>query len=305
MARSVNDEKICALNELQRNIAHHYQWSLNLNRTLVCGTPPKDDTLREDAHCRCKLGRWLNGRGKQYFQNHPRFNTIIEHHKEMHDLARELANSAMREEKISEKAYDAYQDAQSRLRDEIQATHKELHDEIVSTDPLTGAETRTTMQERLNERISSAKYGQIQDWLIMMDLDHFKAVNDTYGHATGDVVLTAVAATVRRQIRANDLFFRYGGEEFLLCISNVDESKMQEISDRIRKSIELTLIKATDGACLSVTASFGVFGLTPDVSVEEAINKADKALYEAKNAGRNCVRFFYDQNYLTAAAATG
>lgn len=305
VARSVNNDKICALNELQQNIAHHYQWSQDLNRTLVCGTPPRDDTMRIDAHCRCKLGVWLNSRGKRYFEHHPRFQTIMQHHKKMHDLARDLAKCAIKGGKISETAYDAFQNAQNRLRDEIQTTHKELHDEIVSTDPLTGAETRSTMQERLKERINGTKIGKIRDWLVMMDLDHFKAVNDTYGHATGDEVLTAIAATVRSHIRSNDLFFRYGGEEFLLCISDVGETKILEITDRIRHSIEQTLVTARDGASLTVTASLGITGLKPDESVEAAINNADKAMYEAKRAGRNCVRLSRDQNFPPPVLATG
>ncbi len=303
MSRPMNTDKICALDELQQHIAHHYQWSTNLNRTLICGTPPKDDTMREDAHCRCRLGQWLKGRGKLYFEHHARFQNIVEHHKEMHDLARNLANTAMQGEQISETAYDEFQDAQGRLREEIETTYKDLHHQVVTTDPLTGAETRSTMHKRLDERISMVRNNQSEEWLIMMDLDHFKSINDSYGHATGDCVLTAVAASVRKQIRSNDLFFRYGGEEFLLCIGGIDQLKIQEITERIRHTIETTTVQACNGTRLSVTSSFGVTSIKPDLTVEETIDHADKALYEAKRAGRNRVQLSDDQNVPTKILA--
>lgn len=289
MERPDNIDKSRALEELQENIDNHYQWSKKLYRTLICGTPPEDDALLEDAHCRCKLGKWLLGRGKKYYEHHPRFQNIVDRHKLMHDIGRELAHQAMQGERITPEAYDAFQEAQSHLREEIQTTYKELHKKIVTTDPLTGANTRATMHDQLYERIGRTQENPDTEWLIMMDLDHFKVVNDTYGHAAGDDVLSAVSATVRKQIRSNDLFFRYGGEEFLLSIGDVDQDQILEIIDRIRHAIELTQVEAGDGTIVSVTSSFGIAGLSQDLSVEETIDLADKALYDAKRAGRNRV----------------
>ncbi len=227
-----SDEKIHALDELQENITHHFNWAFNLNRTLICGTPPSDDTLREDAHCRCKLGRWLTGNGKTLFGKHPNFEFIVQVHEEMHGHARDLAKTAIKGQKISEQAYDQFLDSQTKLRETIETTRMELYTDIAQTDPLTGAETRQTMQARLQKKLTQAVSSEPNTWFMMMDLDHFKKVNDTYGHSTGDTVLAGVATKVRALIRNNDLFFRYGGEEFLLCISDVDREKIIEIADR-------------------------------------------------------------------------
>jgi diguanylate cyclase len=286
------EEKIRALDELQENISHHHKWALALNRTLICGKPPSDDTLLEDAHCRCKLGQWLGSAARQYFEKHHRFDAILQTHEDMHDRARELALAAMHGEPISETAYDRFLENQNRLREEIQKTHNDLYDAIIKTDPLTGAETRVTMNARLQDRLSNANSDHIGDWFVMMDLDHFKRVNDTYGHSVGDEVLARVASTVRTQIRTHDLFFRYGGEEFLLCIGEVDCVMAFQIAERIRRSIASGEFNAPNGNRFTVTASFGLVRLMPGLSVIDTIDRADAALYEAKNAGRNRVQMF-------------
>ena len=285
------EETVRALDELQQHISHHYQWASALNRTLICGTPPEDDTLQENSHCLCKLGLWLTGKGN-YFGKHLNFPGIVEQHRDMHDRARDLCMTAINGAKISESHYDGFLESLDGLRGKIEATHKELYDGIVRTDPLTGAATRMTMRTALTERLHRATADLQSDWFIMLDLDHFKRVNDSHGHLKGDEVLAGVGATIRSQIRTEDLFFRYGGEEFLLCISGVDRAQISDIAERIRASIERSRYPAADGSSFSVTCSSGIAALDPALEVAEALNKADAALYEAKKAGRNAVRIF-------------
>ncbi|MFZ5650847.1 MAG: GGDEF domain-containing protein [Bacillota bacterium] len=124
--------------------------------------------------------------------------------------------------------------------------------------------------------------------VIMMDIDHFKKVNDTYGHDAGDVVLKEFARTVKSAIRPMDFLGRYGGEEFVvICNACIDEAS--EIAGRVRLTVSAAPVSISEGQALSITASFGVAGYRPGDNPETLIKRADTALYEAKKAGRNRV----------------
>lgn len=123
--------------------------------------------------------------------------------------------------------------------------------------------------------------------IAMMDLDLFKAVNDGYGHQVGDVVLADTARHVLRHLRPYDEFFRYGGEEFLLCASGTDLVEGLVAVERLREGIAGSPIEVGTGEPLRVSASFGVTLPDPDASVGESIARADRAPYVAKASGRN------------------
>lgn len=288
------EDKLRALEELEENLGHHLTWAERLNRSFACRIPADPEVTSKNAHCECRLGQWLLGRGKEYFGHSPRFKIITAAHEATHDKAREMATSLKEGKTIQPEHYDAFLESLKTLQSEIRATHGELSALINSADPLTGAENRISMRARLEERIRACGDSPTHSWFVMMDLDHFKKVNDTYGHPTGDAVLAGVAATVRANIRSNDLFFRYGGEEFLICIDRVDETRIAEIADRLRLSIAQRKFTGPGGQSFTVTASFGVLQLVRGISMSEALNRADSALYQAKDDGRNCVRF--DQN---------
>lgn len=125
--------------------------------------------------------------------------------------------------------------------------------------------------------------------VIMLDIDHFKQVNDIYGHAVGDVVIQMLSETVSNIIRDDDIFGRLGGEEFALVLPDTDKDGAAVLAERIRTAIEVTVFEA-DGKQLKITISLGIG--EPDVdenSISEALDRADQALYEAKNTGRNKV----------------
>jgi len=288
------EDKFRALEELEEHLGHHLTWADRLNRSLACRIPADPEVTSEKAHCECRLGQWLLGRGKEYFGRSPRFRVIVNAHEVTHDRARQMAHRLQNGGAIEPARYDAFLDSLKTLQTEIKAIHGELSALINSADPLTGAENRISMRVRLEERIDACSQPPSKSWFLMMDLDHFKKVNDTYGHPTGDAVLAGIANTVKTNIRADDLFFRYGGEEFLICIDKVDRRRIEEIADRLRLSIARQKFSGPDNQVFSVTASFGVLQLERTMSMSEALNRTDAALYQAKNDGRNCVRL--DEN---------
>jgi diguanylate cyclase (GGDEF)-like protein len=161
---------------------------------------------------------------------------------------------------------------------------------IARTDPLTGLANRRHFDEQLTRIIGeSLKYGAPAS-LIVADVDHFKKVNDTYGHEAGDEVLKAVARVFMGCVRAEDVCARYGGEEIAILLPETTVARAQEVAERVRRAIELRTI-VHDEHEIPVTASFGVAGYPESSALRDGLfPAADRALYEAKAAGRNRVR---------------
>ena len=166
--------------------------------------------------------------------------------------------------------------------------HSEL-EKLAVTDPLTGLFNRRhffTLGEYELEK--SQKSGGLFS-MIMLDIDHFKRVNDTYAHAIGDLVLTAIAGLISEHSRKGDLCFRFGGEEFTILLPGIGIEKSVEIAERVRKAIDTTPIEVNAQA-IAITASLGVTQAQPqDAGLTAVIARADQALYQAKSAGRNRV----------------
>ena len=170
-------------------------------------------------------------------------------------------------------------------------TMETVRNEVI-TDQLTGLSNRRYFDHVMAETMHrSFEHGQDMA-LILGDVDHFKAFNDTWGHQTGDQVLKLVSNVIRRSIKGRDVGARYGGEEFAIILPQTRMLDGRKLADAIRNEVSAKkLIKKSTGATLGrVTMSFGVAGLCSGDTVEEMIERADKALYAAKRAGRNCVR---------------
>lgn len=157
-----------------------------------------------------------------------------------------------------------------------------------SRDVLTGAMTRRAFAETLRKTFAARARTQGKASLVVFDLDHFKSVNDTWGHAAGDAVLKAVARTVLRELRVEDSFGRVGGEEFAILVANAGVTRAAEVAERVRRAIEAAAVPGYDQ--IKVTASFGVAEATNAVlDVEDLTERADAQLYDAKGTGRNRV----------------
>jgi len=122
----------------------------------------------------------------------------------------------------------------------------------------------------------------------MCDIDHFKRVNDTYGHNAGDAVLEHVAKILRDSVRESDTVYRWGGEEFILFLAKANLDQSAEVAERIRQKIQASVC-TFEGTDIKITMSFGCAEMTPDITVEENIKIADTRLYIAKETGRNQV----------------
>jgi diguanylate cyclase (GGDEF)-like protein len=172
-----------------------------------------------------------------------------------------------------------------RIKRALEHTHTRR---LATTDGLTGLSNYRTFSERLAQEVDRANRYHRPLSLIMLDIDHFKLFNDTYGHPKGDHALVGIARALRELSRASDIVARYGGEEFALILPETDREKAIALGDRLRAHIEACQLSDEDSTSApALTVSVGIASHTPPHSKEDLLEAADMALYRAKRAGRN------------------
>lgn len=176
----------------------------------------------------------------------------------------------------------------SQRNSDLAATMQKV-EQMASTDELTGLINRREMMFLLNRQKAQSDRGKACFSVCFFDIDHFKLVNDTFGHNIGDIVLTRFAAESLKVIRDADLFARFGGEEFLLLVTNNDMEGAMTAAERIRKAVAGIDFSDVESD-LSVTLSAGVAQFQAKEDIRSLLTRADKALYLAKNNGRNCIK---------------
>ncbi len=167
--------------------------------------------------------------------------------------------------------------------------------DMARQDLLTGLFNRRALYETLQATLNQATREASPLSLILIDLDHFKLVNDQYGHPAGDKVLQRVAETLLKNKRGYDTVGRWGGEEFLMILPNTDLDQAAIVAERLRATLAATQLAVTDSKTLALNASLGVTSMQrtqQPFTIETLLKQADEALYQAKGKGRNCVCMF-------------
>jgi two-component system cell cycle response regulator len=186
------------------------------------------------------------------------------------------------------KPFDAFE-LRARVRAALRSKHfQDLLIEYAHIDPLTSLPNRRALQERLTQEWDRLMRHGGRLAFIMVDLDHFKRVNDTYGHSIGDRVLQEAAKILQGQCRKIDLPTRYGGEEFGIVVPEATSLDAASLAERCRDDMEKLAVRVGD-ATVGITASFGVSDADGVGSTDALIERADRALFHAKEAGRNAV----------------
>ena len=175
----------------------------------------------------------------------------------------------------------SYQDALD------EALQQNLYDSA-TRDALTGLANKGTFADVMSKDLPFARRHKAPLALLAFDLDHFKRINDTFGHPAGDAVLKAIAETVTACLREGDVFARVGGEEFAIVLRDASEVKALALAERVRFAVEAMVVRH-EGRAIPVTLSMGVAALSRETTVEELVLLADQRLYKAKESGRNRV----------------
>lgn len=273
-----------SLAQLEEAIHAHVDWVNQVHRTLIFRQPADATISASDAHLHCYFGHWYASVTAPDILGSPTFQQIDLIHQKVHEVAADLV-ATLQTDKADESLYEAFTAFVSHLMELLRRLEGEVWSSISTKDALTGLFNRQAMEAFLKRPGSGAPGGVV----VLCDIDHFKRINDTYGHQVGDDVLRIVAQCLMKQLRTVDTAYRYGGEEFLIHLTGVDAEMAATICERLREAIEALEIPIGQARHVRVTVSFGVAPMDIGGFTKQSVAKADAALYLAKNTGRNKV----------------
>lgn len=284
------DELEQTLDILNAAIRNHRCWFDKLHTAMLCNLPFPDDILNETAHTRCQFGQWYYGSVSDTIRAFKEYTELEACHRFMHDNARDLANKCRAGEAILAQDYQPFLENQHHLIDLLNKLHDMLIEHQYCFDALTGAINRKSISLLLEQSFESVKRYKHPFSVAMVDADHFKSINDTYGHIVGDQVLKNISMFLRRSLRKTDCVGRYGGEEFIVLMPETEQAVAFKVMDHCRQQLSSQEIDVGKEK-ISVTVSIGVSCLLPeDDDAWLSVKRADFALYRAKDEGRNRVR---------------
>lgn len=275
------------LKDLRRALVAHLDHLMSVMFRLRFPDPQDGSDADFDPALPCRFEEALAGGYGPEIETSGAFRKLLARHHAVHALAEDcLAQSGagtLAPAKLASflRAVQGFQDFADRVHSDAATT-------LIEVDEVTGVLTRHAMDRELKEELARACRGKAPFAVAMADIDHFKEVNDAYGHPFGDYVLAELAARLTDGLRPYDQVFRYGGEEFLLLLPETSPDKARRVLDRLRDRIGAAEIRDGDLAA-TVTLSIGVSGFASGCSIERLIADADAALYRAKEAGRNRV----------------
>lgn len=278
--------------QLHQSIYNHQQWYNDIIRTLVSRGPCDKHDLLPNAYRECRFGQWYYDDTHKALHDQQGFITLDDSHKRVHELATKLLLELDTKKAVSNLDYERFASSSELFRLELSALKCELETLLYNRDPLTSAINRVNMLEMLREQHELVRRNVLSCVLVMVDIDLFKSVNDTYGHQAGDQVLTTVSKYIIDNLRPYDKVFRYGGDEFLICFQQLDLKHGYELIERLREGIANMEINLPTKNKMHVTVSCGIALLDASVPMEQSIARADKKAYIAKSEGRNCTRIW-------------
>jgi diguanylate cyclase len=220
-------------------------------------------------------------------QDQPALDKLVGQYDQLHRLAKLAILKTPDGECVTAADYDSVVLKYQELITGLRRLERALATAESGLDPLTGLRSRQGMRDDLMREICRFLRTRKPFCVALMDIDYFKNVNDTYGHDNGDKVLLGVSNYISRSVRPFDEAWRWGGEEILLCLKEVDFRTGKSVLERIRAGLERLPIKLINGKEITVTASFGIVVVDDESTVDSLLAKVDKALYGAKTGGRN------------------
>lgn len=284
-----NEHLVSLIDGLRSAKERHYSWLWDILRSLLCETPLQPHVKIDHRHC--EFADWLRSiAGEPLVRHTDSYQRLHEQHLKMH-LAAEHLILVARDRPIPVAAYDDFINQRNHFKAVVERFERDLWDMACLIDQLTGLRNRYGMfADLVDEQQRMVREGG-SCCIAMIDIDHFKIINDRFGHQVGDLLLRNVAQLLVSHLRPYDHLYRFGGEEFLACLPGTAVEEAKNILDRMRHDIA-TMDFTVSGKAIPVTASFGVSRIGRESCIEDYIEHADVALYAAKSAGRNRVEVY-------------
>jgi diguanylate cyclase len=273
---------------LSQTVDDHIAWLTEWHRLAFVDLAPRADQAKK-LNPPDNFSVWYKNALKTLPQDQPSIDRLAILHDQLHTLARLVLMKTPDNAPVARKDHESVIGKYEEFMQGLRRLERAFAVAASGLDLLTGLRSRVGLHEDLaKEHSRFLRYGK-SFCVAMMDIDHFKSINDAHGHDAGDRVLAAVADHVSRSLRSFDDAYRVGGEEFLLCLKEADLATGLKILERLRAGLEKTPIALGGSPAINVTASFGLTESLRDSSVEELLHRADQALYRAKNQGRNTI----------------
>lgn len=277
------------LQAMDRALDDHRIWLQQWHRSVICREALPDEIADENPAKQTRIGLWLaHHRGEGLLQQ-AAFAELEKALADVCDFGRFLALRSQDGKPIPTEDYDAFLAKSDDFVLQARRIQDAFRKAVSELDPLTGLHNRHVMMQELAAEYERTVRSKGQCCIALADLDHFKAVNDDYGHAVGDQVLVAAAGRFLSRLRPYDAIYRYGGEEFLILLPNANPGTAISVLERLRHALADRPITVEGGQDLAVTSSFGVALMEGSVPLKTVIEHADTALYKAKETGRNRV----------------
>ncbi len=269
--------------ERERQQGGLLEWENAVVFQLATGAPLANLPLLSSG----AFGLWFKHKGQPVFSKDPQSNTVAELIDECDADIRQLQDGTEDSPQARTDLLRRLHARAAQIRQLIHSMFEKMMELESGRDELTHLLNRRFLATVLRREVSLAGRGRRSFAVVMVDVDHFKSINDRHGHAAGDLALQAVAAVLLRSLRISDYAFRYGGEEFLLVIVETDAKSAQAVGERIRAEVEREIINLPGGHSVKVTVSVGIALHTGHPDYAHVVEAADKALYRAKALGRN------------------
>ncbi len=286
------EEAQAAFDSLNLAIIEHTKWLVHWNKYIICDVSLTSKDLSECTIDHCGFNEWLQSTDADFLNDLEIFPQVEHLHDQVHQCVDEIMKKAAQCLPITKQQFDIYINVEKELSKFMINLRDEIYRIIFSYDYLTSTLTRQAIFHVLHMEYSRVNRNSEQSCIVLIDLDHFKKINDKHGHQAGDEVLVAVANYFSKNLRPYDSIGRYGGEEFLLCLPDITFDNALITMDRLRQNISSQKIYTDQGICLSLTVSMGVAPLLKGENIKTIIHHADQALYQAKSKGRNRVELW-------------
>jgi len=266
----------------------HMAWTRRILRCTVLRVDPGGDVLHDDAHTLCSFGKWFTAHRDAFDAQIPDVaERISQAHKAMHDAIRAICRRAWVGERGQEAEIDAFEEAQAVLLRLLADVKTSVLTTTARLDPLTGLPMRYGIEYEFERCRQDALRRREQLVVVMLDIDHFKEVNDLHGHLAGDFALREFAAVLRAQVRRNEPLYRFGGEEFLVVLRTEAPGQIEAALHRLLEATRASEIILGSGQRLRLTATIGASLVHERDDFAAVVGRADAALYEGKRGGRN------------------
>lgn len=272
--------------ELNNAIKEHYLWAGELLCLNLFGGVTDSAIMDSDSHLHCQFSKWLALRSREDSLDREMVTEINRHHQSVHGIARTLAKAVISKTATRE-LVGQYHKQQQTFIDSIDSYKSYLFAYRDQHDALTELPLRHLLYQEYPRFLARCQRHGTNLYVLVMDIDRFKSVNDTWGHNAGDDVLKQVTQRIKSATRGAERLYRFGGEEFILLLESTTPLSAQFAAERIRRTLADNNVLIS-GQSLNITVTCGLAQVQEQEGLHEVIGRADEAMYYGKNNGRNC-----------------